>query len=220
MVAVAAATGQPPYRKADTMKKLIGVALPLGIALVSSPAFARGFTLSGNMCQPLQLAGSCAEPGQWGMGNTCAGAITFECPLPLSRPVGSNNVTLASMFVFDPSSTADVSCTLQRTDSAGAVLWSATKTTTGANCPTSPIKTWSDVAQPEDRFWRAGDPVDRRRAADTMRGDLAAAVGSGANVLEIAGRRSARRPSMRTQAPVTRWIRAASSARPPSFGAR
>jgi hypothetical protein len=106
----------------------------VGLALTSSPAFARQFTVSGNGCQPSAASLGCAEPGQWGMGNTCAGAVTVFCALPLSKGGSvTANVTSVTWDAFDRSSSDDVVCTLHRTDGSGVDLMTPISSRTSGN---------------------------------------------------------------------------------------
>lgn len=103
------------------MKKLLAAALPIiGLALASSPAFARVVAVSGNACTPANTDVNCAAPGQWGIGNTCSVPITVVCPLSLSTPTGGSvPVSGITFSAFDRHPQDNVSCTFHMTDESG-----------------------------------------------------------------------------------------------------
>jgi hypothetical protein len=114
------------------MNKLLAAALPiLGLALASSPAFARVTTFSGNGCTPTNDSINCATPGQWGMGNACSTAVTVVCPLTLAVPVGGSvPLTDITFWAFDRSGTDDVYCDIHMTDTSGSDVFTFNRAST------------------------------------------------------------------------------------------
>jgi hypothetical protein len=116
------------------MTKLLVAALPvLCLALVSSPASAREYHFSGSGCTPTKESINCAEPGQWGMGNTCTTPMTIFCALPLWKQGTSTPTTVnVVMSAFDRSSSDNVFCDIHRTDTSGNDLTTLHVTTTNS----------------------------------------------------------------------------------------
>ena len=124
------ADSEERVKKENVMKKFIATVVPLGLALFASTSDARTFTFPQTGCQPVLGSVGCIEYSQYGAHNVCGGTATVECPLAMSYS-GSPTVNSSSYFAYDRSTVADVSCTLQRTDFSGAVLFTTTVNTTG-----------------------------------------------------------------------------------------
>jgi hypothetical protein len=138
------------------MRKLIAFVAPLGLALFTSHSDARTFTYPQTICQPLLGSAGCIEYSQHGVHNVCSGTATVECSLPISYPSGGGgiNVTSASYFAYDRHTAANVSCTLQRTDFAGTVLFTTTVNTTGGGVGSGVQSKAFTVSQSVVGYWR------------------------------------------------------------------
>lgn len=137
------------------MKRFIAAIVPLGLALIASSSDARTFTFPQTVCQPVLGSAGCIEYDNYGAHNVCGGTATVECPLSLSYPTsGSFNVTSSAYFAYDRNTTSNVSCTLQRTDFSGAVLFSTTVSTSGGG-PGTGLQTGTfTVSQSINGYWR------------------------------------------------------------------
>lgn len=141
------------------MKKLVLTALTLGLALASSQASARTFVIPGTICGPVLGSASCIEYGQYGAQNNCASVATVECPLPSDYAnAGATNVYQTYFVAYDRNSgntsTTNVSCTLQKTDFEGTLLYTASLSTSNGGAGSgSQIRTFfPNVSQ--GGFWR------------------------------------------------------------------
>ena len=114
------------------MKRLAWAGFLVASALISSKASARIFTFHGTVCQPINGSIFGAEYTQFGVHNVSGAPITVECPFPLTGPTGSTpTITGASTFAYDRSTTADVSCDLQKVAFDGSLVLSINAHTTG-----------------------------------------------------------------------------------------
>lgn len=135
------------------MRKFIATVVPLGLALFASTSDARTFTFPQTLCQPVQGSAGCIEYGQYGAHNVCGGWATVECPLPVSYS-GAQTVNASSYFAYDRHTGADVSCTLQRTDFSGAVLFTTTVNTSGGGVGSGVQLKAFTVSQSISGYWR------------------------------------------------------------------
>jgi hypothetical protein len=133
------------------MKKLLLAALPIALALPASQAFGRTFVIPGTVCQPIPSSAGCIDYTQFGVHNTCGSTATVECPMASSY-VGSPSVYQAYFVAYDRNTSTNVSCTLQRSDYTGAVLYSATLSTSGSSA-SAMIRTFFPNV-PQSAFWR------------------------------------------------------------------
>jgi len=137
------------------MKKFIAAVVPLGLALVASSSDARTFTFPQTGCRPILGSAGCIDYSQYGAHNVCGGTATVECPLSVSYPTsGSFSVTSAAYFAYDRNTASDVSCTLQRTDFSGAVLFSTTVNTSGGGVGSGVQTGTFTVSQNINGYWR------------------------------------------------------------------
>lgn len=136
------------------MNKIIGAIVPLCFALVSSQAVARTFVTPQTVCQPTSGFTGCINYDQFGAHNTCGVVATVECPLPISYPVATPTVNTVGVFSYDRSTTTNVSCTLQRTDFAGNVLYTSTQSTAGGGPGTGVQTNTFSPAVSASGYWR------------------------------------------------------------------
>lgn len=124
-----------------------------GLTLFASSASARLNTYPQTLCQPLLGSLSCIEYSQYGVHNVCTGTATVECPLPTSKPSsGSINVTQAAVFAYDRNTSTNVSCSVQRTDYQGSLLYSTTLSTSGSGSGVQ--AKYATFTQSHDGYWR------------------------------------------------------------------
>ena len=122
--------------RASFVKTLLTTTAFVGALGASSQAFAvvvADFLIPGTVCQPTQGFASCADYSQYGVHNTCSDPIVVDCPLPISMLLpfpGTNAQWWASIGMYDRSTTADVSCTLQAIDGYGEVYFQTTASST------------------------------------------------------------------------------------------
>jgi len=117
--------------------KLLGVVLPLAVALVASSADAsRNYSTSGVACSaaiPIQSQLLCLERNQYGIQNHCASPVTVECPInPSFNSAGQPVVSAFGFSGYDRSASSDVNCDLQRIDANATITYTANLTTTGS----------------------------------------------------------------------------------------
>jgi len=115
------------------MKKLLVALLPLSLAVIPSSAAGRSFVNPGALCAPaVASSASCLTYNQFGVSNGCSTTQTVECPLPVSYPGAGATVNQSFYDGYDRNSSSDVSCSLQKTDFAGNILFSSTANTSGS----------------------------------------------------------------------------------------
>ena len=117
-------------------QKLLIVSFSLMGALASASADAadRYFPHSGVQCQQADhLANNITDRTQYGIHNTSlTDGVTVECPLNTSE-LASNDLVLGfGIQAYDRSSSADLSCDVQRIDGNGNVTYTANLTTSGS----------------------------------------------------------------------------------------
>ena len=132
-------------------------AAALSTVLVSSHAFAGPATyLPGTVCRLATASlANCAEYTQYGIQNNCSGGITVECPLPITSNAPAPGAWFATYYAYDRSTTSDVSCTIQKTDGAGVVVFQSSMNTGGGGAGSgvqNPI--FSLSGQSFDGWWR------------------------------------------------------------------
>jgi hypothetical protein len=121
--------------------KLFTVTMLLGVStMMSNAAFAdRTVWVHGTACQVSSGFAGSFSYSNYGIQNDGASQITVECPLPLSTdPTAINFLQSAYITVYDRSTTANVSCSLQRSDTNGDVSFSTSVNTTGCGPGTGP----------------------------------------------------------------------------------
>ena len=121
--------------------------------LAAPAAFARAHTYSGTICQPVPASVSCIEYSQFGVNNTCSTTQTVECPLPIDYSNAATTIFNVYVVAYDRSTTSNVSCTLQKTNTDGLWTYSANATTFngGANSSSQFINFFPNVSV--DGFW-------------------------------------------------------------------
>jgi hypothetical protein len=115
--------------------KLLGMVLPLAIALVPSSADAsRHYSTSGVACEGA-FAGqqSCLTRNQYGIQNICGSEVTVECPVnPSVNTAGQPVVSFFGFQGYDRNPSTDVNCDLQRIDANGGITYTANIKTSGS----------------------------------------------------------------------------------------
>ena len=95
---------------------------------------------------------------QYGIQNDSASEITeVDCPIPISTvSPGADVITAAYMTVYDRSTTANVSCSLQRAFGEGTVSYSVSANTAGCGPGTGPQDLHFTItgAPFADGYWR------------------------------------------------------------------
>jgi hypothetical protein len=118
--------------RASFVKTLLTTTALAGALGASSQASAvvADFLIPGTVCQPTQGFANCADYSQYGVHNTCSDPIVVDCPLPIAQvfpfPGNPDPQWWASIVLYDRSTTADVSCTLQAIDGYGDVYFQTT----------------------------------------------------------------------------------------------
>ena len=95
---------------------------------------------------------------QYGVSNLSNTAVaTVECALPVVCAVGGCPTGPCKVYVYDRSTTANVSCTLRQTNCRGDALWQQTLSSTGggpgtANPTELHLWNWTTTTRRWDRF--------------------------------------------------------------------
>jgi len=141
------------------LAKLSLSAVALTTLLAPSHALATtaidAFDVPGTACQPSTPAdANCVEYTQYGVHNTCATAITVECPIQRVRiNTKTSRIYSAYVYAYDRSTAADVSCSLEQTDRYGNVTYQSTRNTSG-NSVDEQLLFYAPSTSTYDLWWR------------------------------------------------------------------
>jgi hypothetical protein len=139
------------------MNKFGLAALILGSTLISTQALAyTTHTFGGGSCQPVYPSDAASiHRNGWGVANTSSTTnIQVECPLNAQfSTTSAPNVVQIGINAYDRSTTSDIRCTFERTDSSSNIYWSGTISTSGYGSAVQ--QSWTSVTVSEANWWVA-----------------------------------------------------------------
>ena len=107
--------------KRHARKRIVLLPAALLAFSLAMPVAASTFFLHGTTCQPVTASRNYVYHDQYGVSNLSNTAVaTVECALPVACGAGCS-LRDAQVYVYDRSTTANVSCTLRQTDARGVI---------------------------------------------------------------------------------------------------
>ena len=107
---------------------LLAAALAAAAPITAHAATVRVFRYNGSVCQPATLADGDLIYGQFGVANHDTVARVVVCPLPTANAGAATETmtNMATVTIYNRSSTTSLGCTLEALDTAGNIQFAQT----------------------------------------------------------------------------------------------